>query len=50
MEFEKAAALRDQLFEVRGILALKEADGRVEDSDKPKEQRASGNKRRGRGA
>lgn len=47
MEFEKAAALRDQLFELRGILALKEADDAVAFSDAPKD-RASGNRKRGR--
>lgn len=48
LEFEKAAALRDQLFELRGILALKDSDDLVllgEHSDK----RAAGDgRRRGR--
>jgi excinuclease ABC subunit B len=52
MEFEKAAALRDQLFELRGILALKDSDEAVsafEDAPKSNDKRSSGgNKRRGR--
>jgi excinuclease ABC subunit B len=53
MEFEKAAALRDQLFDLRGILALKDAEEAVGAADAPKDsgRRAAGSsKRRGRGA
>jgi excinuclease ABC subunit B len=51
MEFEKAAVLRDQLFDLRGILALKEADDRVAAADRPSDmQTATARKARGRGA
>ncbi|MCU0465249.1 MAG: UvrB/UvrC motif-containing protein, partial [Anaerolineae bacterium] len=54
MEFEKAAALRDQLFELRGILALKESEDAFNSSSDGAGEAApksrGGGKRRGRGA
>ena len=49
LEFEKAAALRDQLYELRGALALTSADDLVIAADKPERRPASGDgRRRGR--
>jgi excinuclease ABC subunit B len=49
LEFEKAAALRDQLYELRGALALTSADDLVISADKPERRPASGDgRRRGR--
>lgn len=49
LEFEKAAALRDQLYELRGALALTSADDLVISADKPERRPASGEgRRRGR--
>ncbi|MBK8134869.1 MAG: excinuclease ABC subunit UvrB [Anaerolineae bacterium] len=48
LEFEKAAALRDQLFELRGMLALKDSDDLILAGEHPEKRAAGETRRRGR--